>query len=127
MYNNTCILLNSDGEIILSDPHLHGHNAAIKNCAEKIGIELDDTQPMPKMLEKLARVNIFSLLNARYVVDEDGNKRKTGYMAVPSKFKNTQLDGLKILVSGFDQYKTIYKVFLCINDFFIISNFSFIC
>ena len=121
--NSTCILFTSDGRIISSDREVTRHNEAIANCSKKIGIEIDPMQSMKTMLEELTKkTNCFILLNAGMITSSDGTSKKTGFLALPDKFKETQLENIRSVLALLENYESVTTWKLINNNLKTIYN-----
>ncbi len=101
LWNNTCVLITSDGKIFLSNPQLKGHNMAISDCAKKVGLTIPIEQSMVSMLEILANDNHVVLLNCGRALNENEEEKRTGYLALPNFLTVTQMpviENLKLLL-----------------------------
>lgn len=107
IWNETCVIITELGEVIKSKPMLGGHNKAISDCAKKIGLDIDPMQSMVIMLEKIvARQNIV-LLNGGNRIDEAGNIKRGGYLALPESFAISQLHMVEYLKEVLNEYQGI--------------------
>lgn len=112
IWNNTCVLISDNGEVVLSDPLLRGHNEAISYCAKKVKIDISTEQSMPSMLQILNLNNHTVLLNGGRVLTESGVEKRTGYLALPSSFsleQISQIENLKIILDDY-QAVTVWKL-----------------
>ncbi len=96
-WNQTCVLIDTMGNVILSDPNLHGHNSAISYCAKKIGLEINEMQSMVTMLEIIVSAGHIALLNTGKSEDDNHGMKRNGYLALPASFQETQIPKLELL------------------------------
>ncbi len=112
IWNNTCVVICNTGNVVLSNPLVKGHNAAISDCANQIGLDIPTEQPMPAMLEVLTFDNHTVLLNCGRVLDNEGLEKRTGYLALPTTFtfeQIKQVENLKLLLEEY-QSLTVWKL-----------------
>jgi len=107
LWNNTCVLIDNNGMVILSNPMLKGHNEAISDCASRIGLDISPLQSMPAMLQTLAISNHVVLLNCGRVINNEGYEKRTGYLALPSNVSEIQLAQIENLKLLLDEYQSI--------------------
>lgn len=107
IWNETCVIIAESGEVIKSKPMLGGHNKAISDCAKEIGLDIDPMQSMVIMLEKIVSKQNIVLLNGGKRVDENGNVKRGGYLALPNSFVVTQLEMVECLKEILNQYQGI--------------------
>lgn len=110
LWNNTCVLINNNGNVFLSNPLLKGHNQAISDCASKIGLNIPEEQSMVSMLHILTTNNCLVLLNCGKTTIDNIEKR-TGYLALPQTFSTEQIEQIEILKLLLDEYNalTVWK------------------
>lgn len=112
IWNNTCVLISNNGEVILSNPLLKGHNKAINECASQVGLDIPTEQPMTNMLQVLTTNNHTVLLNCGKISTNDGLEKRTGYLALPFSFsleQLSQIENLKLLLEEY-QAVTVWKL-----------------
>ncbi|MDD6223873.1 MAG: hypothetical protein PUB18_02625, partial [bacterium] len=105
MWNNTCVLISDMGDVILSGLMTTRHNDAIRECASKLGLDISAEQSMTDMLHVLTTNNHVVLLNCGKILDENGLKKRSGYLALPSSFSKKQLDQIENLKLLLEEYQ----------------------
>lgn len=107
LWNNACVLISTAGEVVLSNPMLKGHNAAISDCASQIGLNISPEQPMPSMLQVLTSSGCIILLNCGKIKDDTGIEKRTGYLALPATLSFEQLNQIECLKVLLEEYLAI--------------------
>ena len=104
-WNSTCILFDENGLIHFSEFGITRHNEALKNCAQQIHREVNEMQSMRDMFKEIVlTTNSILLLNSGLIEDEQGVKKKSGFLALPDKFTEKQLEIVTLLLTLVEDY-----------------------
>lgn len=113
LWNNLCVLISRDGNVILSDELIENHDEAIIDCGSKVGADTS-LNTFPTLVESLIENNHVVLLNCGNTPLNDGSmvEKRTGYLALPEKLTLKQVTQMQNLMLLIDLYKslTVWKL-----------------